>query len=73
MRPTVLKELDTFKSQLFTNLTHEFRTPLTVILGMTNQLATGKWQSTLEVKEKGRISNASAIDWKQWKKFTPTH
>lgn len=53
-----LKELDTFKSQLFTNLTHEFRTPLTVILGMTNQLATGKWQSTLETKEKGRISNA---------------
>ena len=33
-----LKELDDFKSRLYTNLTHEFRTPLTVILGMTDQL-----------------------------------
>ncbi|HKK74619.1 MAG TPA: two-component regulator propeller domain-containing protein [Saprospiraceae bacterium] len=35
-----LKELDHFKSQLYTNLTHEFRTPLTVILGMAEQIRT---------------------------------
>lgn len=33
-----LKNLDSFKSKLYTNLTHEFRTPLTVILGMADQI-----------------------------------
>ncbi len=33
-----LLELDTFKSRLYTNITHEFRTPLTIILGMADQL-----------------------------------
>ena len=33
-----LQELDTFKTGLYTNITHEFRTPLTVILGMAQQM-----------------------------------
>jgi signal transduction histidine kinase/CheY-like chemotaxis protein/AraC-like DNA-binding protein len=33
-----IKELDTVKTQLYTNITHEFRTPLTVILGMVQQI-----------------------------------
>ncbi len=33
-----LQELDAVKSRLYTNITHEFRTPLTVILGIADQL-----------------------------------
>jgi len=32
------KELNELKSQIYTNITHEFRTPLTVILGLAEQL-----------------------------------
>lgn len=33
-----VKELDSVKTQLYTNITHEFRTPLTIILGMAQQV-----------------------------------
>ena len=35
-----LKELVTVKTNLYTNITHEFRTPLTIILGMAKQIRT---------------------------------
>jgi len=40
-----LKELDAVKTKLYTNITHEFRTPLTVISGIADQLKEnpGRW------------------------------
>ena len=43
-----LKELDAAKTKLYTNITHEFRTPLTVILGMAGKVEEepNKWLVT---------------------------
>lgn len=37
-RAAQLEQMDEFKSRFFTNITHEFRTPLTIILGMADQI-----------------------------------
>ncbi len=37
-----LQDLNEAKNRIYTNITHEFRTPLTIILGMAEQLRQGK-------------------------------
>ncbi|MCK5441094.1 MAG: response regulator [Maribacter sp.] len=49
-----LKEVSELKSSLYTNITHEFRTPLTIILGMTKNLKN-------ELKNKISISDKNSL------------
>ncbi|TAK49510.1 MAG: sensor histidine kinase, partial [Saprospiraceae bacterium] len=49
-----LQELDAFKTNLYTNITHEFRTPLTVILGMAEEV-----KSEIGKLEIGKLGGAS--------------
>jgi signal transduction histidine kinase/DNA-binding response OmpR family regulator len=42
-----LKELSDFKTQFYTNITHEFRTPLTVIMGMSDNIKNHSQEKTL--------------------------
>ncbi len=72
-----LKELDQFKSRFYTNITHEFRTPLTVIQGMSDQIEHQDRVKTLIRRNSDRLltmvnqlldlskleSNSLAVHW----------
>ena len=51
-----LKDLDDFKNRFFTNITHEFRTPLTIILGTSEQVET---KVGIELKDKIKLIRRS--------------
>ena len=53
-----LKDLDKLKSRFFANISHEFRTPLTLILGHTESVITSNIES--REKEKLIVANRNA-------------
>lgn len=50
-----LREMDAFKTRFYTNITHEFRTPITVIQGMTEQLAGNAKAKTLILRNSKQL------------------
>ncbi|MDF1572992.1 MAG: two-component regulator propeller domain-containing protein [Bacteroidales bacterium] len=50
-----LRKLDQLKSHFFANISHEFRTPLTLILGQIESVMT----SAIDIKEKGKLQVAN--------------
>ena len=50
-----LQELDQLKSRFFANISHEFRTPLTLILGQIDSVMS----ENIDVKEKGKLQVAN--------------
>ncbi len=62
LRTEKLEELDQLKTKLYTNITHEFRTPLTVILGVNNELLeTSKALNIPESKKEAFFHNQHLI------------
>ncbi len=49
----ILRKTERMRTSFFTNITHEFRTPLTVILGFGRQLETGKLKKAEEIEKAG--------------------
>jgi ligand-binding sensor domain-containing protein len=56
-----LEEVDRIKSRFFANISHEFRTPLTLILGPAEQMLLGKFKGNLKEQYKIIIRNAKRL------------
>ena len=54
-KQALMRKMEETRADFFTNITHEFRTPLTVILGLAGQLRSG------EVKEAEGVENAGTM------------
>ena len=56
-----LKELDQLKSRFFTNISHEFRTPLTLVIGQINNVISGIGENKLIEKLSVARRNANRL------------
>ena len=52
-----LKDLDKYKSTLYTNITHEFRTPLTVIAGITEKMTADHMSKAIVKRNTDQLLN----------------
>jgi signal transduction histidine kinase/CheY-like chemotaxis protein/streptogramin lyase len=56
-----LQEVDRIKSHFFANISHEFRTPLTLILSPVEQMLSGEFQGNLKEQYKMIIRNGRRL------------
>ncbi|MCP5107926.1 MAG: response regulator [bacterium] len=56
-----LKEMDKVKSRFFTNMSHEFRTPLTLIMGPMEQMLSGNRDNEQKNKLKMMMRNSQRV------------
>jgi signal transduction histidine kinase/DNA-binding response OmpR family regulator len=56
-----LEEVDRMKSRFFTNISHEFRTPLTLIKGPLNQMLSGEFTGNIKEQYKIMLRNSDRL------------